>query len=73
MQVFQLLNLILGNSNIGQQMFHFIPGILDNDLTRLCKENCYFQEIIGKGDNSSIEVCGRHKLAEEYRIIKNEE
>ncbi len=71
MEVMQFLSLFVspsGVSNVGQQMYHFVPGILDKYTKLNCGENCFFQSIIGKGDNSGVQVWDRHELAEKTRI-----
>ncbi|MCB0264655.1 MAG: ThiF family adenylyltransferase [Calditrichaeota bacterium] len=63
MEVLQMLSLVIspsGISNIGQQIYHFVPGILDNEHTKTCHRNCFFQAIVGQGDHSDVELWGRH-------------
>lgn len=70
MEVLQLLNLVLspsGFADVGQQMFHFVNGKMDIEKTESCCSNCYFSEIIGKGDSLDIVVYGKHTKAEEVR------
>jgi len=71
MEVLQMLSLFLAPSDIadlGQQMYHFVLGSLE--VSRInCHENCFFPTIIGKGDNSGIEVYGEHKVAERIRNL----
>lgn len=56
LEVLQLLNLFIapcGIPDVGQQLYHFVTGTLDKSHLQ-CKDNCFFQSIIGKGDNSGI-------------------
>lgn len=58
LEVLQFLNMFIAPSaisDIGQQMYHFVTGTLDNDHIN-CKDNCFFKSIEGKGDNSGISI-----------------
>jgi hypothetical protein len=44
---------------------------MDIDKQKSCDVNCFFQTVIGKGDYSEIEVFSEHKVAEEYRLMRN--
>jgi molybdopterin-synthase adenylyltransferase len=70
MEVLQLLNLFIapsGVSDVGLQNYHFVSGRMDVEENRQCQEFCFFPTILGKGDNSGIQVVGRHSKAEEAR------
>jgi ThiF family len=70
MEVLQFLSLFIspsGISNIGQQIYHFVPGILDKKVETKCNENCFFQLNQGKGDFSGVQVWDRHLVAERVR------
>jgi hypothetical protein len=70
MEVLQMLNLVIapmGIADMGQQMYHFVTGAMDVNRSEGCDEHCYFQIIMGKGDQSGVTVYGRHAVAEEAR------
>ena len=70
LEVLQLLSLFIapsGLSDVGQQMFHFVPGTLEQDKSKCCNPECYFLVILGKGDFSGIEVYGVHSVAKAAR------
>lgn len=59
MEVLQMLMMVispLGISDMGEQMFHFVPGILKKDKEKKCSENCIYQTLIAKGDRCGIKV-----------------
>lgn len=65
MEVLQLLSLFIAPSDIsdvGQQMYHFVPGTMDVERGEHCNENCYFPTIIGRGDLAGT-VYGDHPVA----------
>lgn len=73
MEVLHLLNLFLapsGFSDVGQQMHHFVTGEMDIAKEKTCDANCFFQTIMKKGDNSTVEVFGKHLFAEKIREIR---
>ena len=70
LEVLQLLSLFIGPSGLSdvhQQMFHFVPGTMEQHKDKTCNPECYFQSIVGIGDYSGIEVYGVHPVAEEAR------
>ncbi len=70
MEVLQMLSLIIspsGISDVGQQLTHFVTGAMETDNFKKCDKNCYFSTIVGRGDNSGIEVFAKHKIAEAAR------
>ncbi|UAY51296.1 ThiF family adenylyltransferase [Ferruginibacter albus] len=70
MEVFQFISLFVspsGISDIGQQMYHLVTGVLDRNLNDKCNENCFFPTVIGKGDLSGISIYGFHEVAEKTR------
>ncbi len=74
LEVLQLLSMIVapsGLANVGQQMYHFVIGSMEQEKNNSCHENCFFQSIIGSGDNSEVIVYGEHKIAEEAREKRN--
>lgn len=72
MEVLQLLSLFMAPSDIsdvGQQMYHFVPGTMDVDRSRHCHENCYFTSIIGRGDSAGI-MYNQHPVAAAARDLR---
>jgi hypothetical protein len=70
MEVLQLLSLFIapsGISDVGLQNYHFVSGRLDVEENRECNESCFFPTILGKGDNSGVQVWGNHAKAKEIR------
>lgn len=70
LEVLQLLNLFIapsGIADVGQQMFHFTLGRMDQDKTKVCCEECYFKTITGMGDYTGVQVHGIHVLSESIR------
>lgn len=66
MEVLQMLTLFIapsGINDVGQQMHHFIIGIQETDYNKTCHENCFFQDVVGKGDLSGVIVYGKHDAA----------
>jgi hypothetical protein len=67
MEVLQLLSLFIapsGVSDVGLQNYHFVPGRMDAEENAICHESCFFPTILGRGDNSGIQVWGKHGKAE---------
>lgn len=70
MEVLQMLNLFIapsGIADVGQQLQHFVTGSMEVNASNKCHQNCYFPNVIGRGDYSGIEVFGVHKIAENAR------
>lgn len=73
MEVLQMLSLFVSPSEIsdvGQQLYHFVTGRMDISENLSCHENCCFPSLLGKGDNSGIEIFSEHKIAEAFRISR---
>lgn len=67
MEVMQMLSLFIAPSgivDIGHQLYHFVTGRLDMDSHKECREHCFFQSVIGKGDQAGVSVTARHPVAE---------
>lgn len=63
-EILQMLMMVvapLGISNVGSQLYHFVPGILDVSNTDKCNENCLYPGLIAKGDRTGIKVTRVHK------------
>jgi len=76
MEVLQMLSLCIapsGIADIGQQMQHFVPGIMDTTQDISCNENCFFQTIVGRGDNSGVTIYAQHPVAMNARTKKLKE
>lgn len=72
LEILQLLSLFIapsGIADIGQQIFHFTLGTMEQDKSKVCCPECYFQSILGKGDNTGIQVYGRHAIAEKVKAF----
>lgn len=70
LEVLQLLNLFVapsGISNVGQQMFHFTLGQMEQNKTLQCCEGCYFSSVAGFGDATGVQVFDTHPTAEQTR------
>lgn len=70
LQFLQMLAMVispLGISNQGEQMYHFVPGVMDEPLHAACAEHCPFPGLEAKGDRSEIKVTGRDRRAEAMR------
>lgn len=69
LEILQFLYLIiapLGITDVGAQMYHFVPGLLDSD-TRGCNELCIYPKLVAMGDRSGLSMTGRHVKAEQAR------
>lgn len=74
-EVLQFLSMVIapcGISNPGAQMYHFTPGRLDIDKKDDCIAGCYLRQLISLGDHANIKVTGRHQIAEEARIKRQQ-
>ncbi len=66
LEVLQMLTLVIAPSDVadvGQQNHHFVLGTMDVETSNKCHPNCYFQSIIGQGDQSGIELFEDNKVA----------
>jgi len=71
-EVLQLLSLFIapsGVADIGQQMFHFVTGSVEQNKSLRCCDGCYFQSIVGLGDNAGVQVYGQHDVAQAVRAL----
>jgi hypothetical protein len=69
-EVLQMLSMViapLGVFNIGAQMYHCVPGILDRETEGSCNPTCPIPGLEAKGDRSGVTLTGRHQVAEECR------
>ena len=69
-EVLQMLMMViapLGIASSGAQMYHFVPGILDQPDFRPCIDNCPYIGLISKGDSTGLVVTGQHQRAEMIR------
>ncbi len=74
-EIMQMLLMViapLGIADAGQQMYHFVPGILDNPSHDLCNDGCPYPGLTGKGDSTGLKVTGRHIYAERVRAVRKE-
>ena len=76
LEVLQLLSLFIapsGLADVGQQMFHFTLGTMEQDKAKACCAECYFQSIVGRGDSTGVQVYGSHLVAENLRTSINQQ
>ena len=69
-QVLQMLSTTLaplGVANVGEQLYHFVPGIMDKPTFASCAPECLFPGLIAKGDRTGLVVTGRDARAEARR------
>jgi molybdopterin/thiamine biosynthesis adenylyltransferase len=69
-EILQMLTMTIapcGIANVGEQMYHLVPGFLDPPSFRVCTETCLYPSFTGKGDRVGIKVTGRHPVAEAAR------
>lgn len=62
LQVMQMLSLVikpLGQSDSGEQNYHFVPAMMDVTRNQHCDENCPYTKIISMGDKAGWNVTGK--------------
>jgi hypothetical protein len=70
LEILQFLSMIvspLGISNVGAQLYHFETGRLDIDNVLMCRDGCFFQNNMARGDLSGVNITGQHRIAEQAR------
>ena len=70
LEVLQMLSLFIspsGVSDVGQQMHHFVTGVMDVLRNQTCHANCFFSSIAGRADSTGVQVLARHNAAEKER------
>jgi hypothetical protein len=70
LQILQLLMMVvapLGIANAGAQLYHFVPGMLDEPRFAGCDENCAYPALTARGERTSFVVNGAHGRAEQVR------
>jgi molybdopterin-synthase adenylyltransferase len=70
-EVLQMLMMVIapfGIANAGAQMYHFVPGLLDEPRFEPCNENCPYPGLIARGDSTGLVLTALHKKAEEARM-----
>lgn len=68
--ILQMLHTALspaGIADTGEQIYHFPNASIDTNLGEVCHENCYFREIVGRGDSVELPITGPHPAAEASR------
>ncbi len=45
-------------SDIGEQIYHFVDGTLDQAFGTQCYEGCYFSSIVARGDSEGLPITG---------------
>jgi hypothetical protein len=69
-EILQMLTMLMapcGIANAGEQMYHFVPGLLDPASFGICSGNCIYPPLIGKGDRVGLKVTGCHLAAKAAR------
>jgi hypothetical protein len=59
--VMQALHVALNpvsNSDIGEQIYHFVDGTIDRAMGTQCYESCYFSSMVAKGDSEGLPITG---------------
>lgn len=70
LQFLQILALVIapmGLANQGEQIYHFVPGMMDEPVFNHCHADCPYPTLVAKGDRTGIIVTGRDKRAEAMR------
>lgn len=70
LQLLHMLTMVLrplGLGTPGAQMYHAVPGVLDEPETKGCETNCSYPALVAKGERTGIVVTGSHKKAVEAR------
>jgi hypothetical protein len=73
-EVLQALMMViapLGIASPGAQMYHFVPGLLDEAKFELCNESCPYPVLTAKGEHTGFVVTARHKKAEQARAERS--
>ncbi len=73
LEVLQLLTMIIAPIGVvspGAQLYHFVPGIMDQPEFGGCKEKCPYPRLIGRGDTTGFVVTAQHRRAEESRATR---
>lgn len=69
-EVLQLLTMMIAPSGVsspGAQMYHFVPGFMEEPDTRGCNENCIYPTLTARGDCGGLTVTAKHARAEDAR------
>ena len=69
LEVLQLVALITGAAGMtdfGVQRYRYLPGILESDTQRRCRDGCFTKELVASGD-TSFTLAGRDLTAERVR------
>ncbi len=72
-EVLQALMMViapLGIASPGAQMYHFVPGLLDEPKFELCNEGCPYPTLAAKGEHTGFVVTAQHKKAEQVRSVR---
>ena len=70
LQFVALVTGIAGLTDFGVQRFRYLPGILESDTERMCRDNCDYVNLIGQGDRH-FNLHGRDLGAEAARLRQN--
>jgi hypothetical protein len=70
LQVLQMLAMVvapIGVANQGEQLYHFVPGIMDEPKFVDCDAGCAYPALVALGDRTGLVVTGNDKRAEAFR------
>jgi ThiF family len=67
LQLVALVTGIAGIENVGVQRYRYVPGILERDIERTCRESCVHVSLTARGDKD-FTLFGRCKAAECARL-----
>jgi len=54
-------------ANAGAQLYHFVPGFMEDPVFAGCEANCLYPALTGRGDSSGLTATGLHPVAEAAR------
>jgi hypothetical protein len=73
LEVLQLLMMVVAPSSVsspGAQLYHFVPGFMDESDHRGCEDRCIYRNYIARGDRGGLTVTAKHARAEEARAAR---
>lgn len=73
LEVLQLLTMVVaprGVTSPGAQLYHFVPGIMDEPEFGACKETCIYPDYTARGDTTGLIVTAKHDRAEAARTAR---
>jgi molybdopterin-synthase adenylyltransferase len=70
LEVLQFLTMVIapvGVATPGAQLYHFVPGLMEEPDFRGCDETCLYPSLTARGDTSGIIVTAEHAVAKRAR------